>query len=129
MLAGLVQSTSALNPYTNPQGALDRHRNLVLDTMIQNLPEHAGELRAARETPLGILPQPRFDRPGLYCRRRRAFFCDYALEYLAKAGISKQDVARNGYLIKTTLDPGSGAGQTGDQCRRQPDARQGGWPA
>ena len=37
LLAGMVQSTSALNPYTNPQGALDR-RNLVLDTMIGNLP-------------------------------------------------------------------------------------------
>ena len=104
MLAGLVQSTSALNPYTNPQGALDR-RNLVLDTMIQNLPEHAGELRAARETPLGILPQPNSIAQGCIAAGDRAFFCDYALEYLAKAGISKQDVARNGYLIKTTLDP------------------------
>src|SRR5258705_350137 len=57
LLAGLVQSTSTLNPYTNPDGALAR-RNLVLDTMIDNLPEHAGELRAAKDQPLGILPQP-----------------------------------------------------------------------
>ncbi|MGV1086640.1 MAG: transglycosylase/D,D-transpeptidase PonA2 [Mycobacterium sp.] len=104
MLAGLVQSTSALNPYTNPQGALDR-RNLVLDTMIENLPEHADELRAARETPLGVLPQPNSIAQGCIAAGDRAFFCDYALEYLARAGISKQDVARNGYLIKTTLDP------------------------
>src|SRR5512144_1208161 len=54
LLAGLVQSTSTLNPYTNPDGALAR-RNLVLDTMIDNLPEHADELRAAKEQPLGIL--------------------------------------------------------------------------
>jgi membrane peptidoglycan carboxypeptidase len=104
LLAGLVQSTSALNPYTNPQGAFDR-RNLVLDTMIENLPEHGGELRAAREQPLGVLPQPNTLPQGCIAAGDRAFFCDYALEYLARAGISKEDVARNGYLIKTTLDP------------------------
>ncbi len=104
LLAGLVQSTSSLNPYTNPQGALDR-RNLVLDTMIENLPEHADELRAAREQPLGVLPQPNSLPQGCIAAGDRAFFCDYALEYLAQAGISKEDVARNGYLIKTTLDP------------------------
>jgi len=104
LLAGLVQSTSTLNPYTNPEGALDR-RNLVLDTMIQNLPEYADELRAAREQPLGILPRPSSVPQGCIAAGDRAFFCDYALEYLAKAGISKEDIARNGYLIKTTLDP------------------------
>lgn len=104
LLAGLVQSTTALNPYTNPKGALDR-RNLVLDTMIANLPEFADELGAAKAEPLGILPQPNSIPQGCIAAGDRAFFCDYALEYLAKAGISKQDVARNGYTIKTTLDP------------------------
>ncbi|MGI9125822.1 MAG: transglycosylase domain-containing protein, partial [Mycobacterium sp.] len=104
LLAGMVQSTTALNPYTNPQGALDR-RNLVLDTMIENLPDFADELRAAKEQPLGVLPQPTPLPQGCIAAGDRAFFCDYALEYLAKAGISKQDVARGGYLIKTTLDP------------------------
>ncbi|MCX6484181.1 MAG: transglycosylase/D,D-transpeptidase PonA2 [Mycobacterium sp.] len=104
LLAGLVQSTSALNPYTNPQGALDR-RNLVLDTMIENLPGYADELRAARDQPLGVLPQPNTLPQGCIAAGDRAFFCDYALEYLARAGISKEDVSHNGYLIKTTLDP------------------------
>ena len=45
LLAGMVQSTSTLNPYTNPDGALAR-RNLVLDTMIENMP--AGGRRTAR---------------------------------------------------------------------------------
>ncbi len=45
LLAGLVQSTSLLDPYTNPEGALQR-RNIVLDTMIENLPQQAD--RAAR---------------------------------------------------------------------------------
>src|ERR1700687_1442265 len=46
LLAGLVQSTSLLDPYTNPEGALQR-RNVVLDTMIENLPQQADPLRAA----------------------------------------------------------------------------------
>jgi len=104
LLAGLVQSTSMLDPYTNAEGALER-RNLVLDTMIENIPEHADELRAAKEEPLGILPQPNELPRGCIAAGDRAFFCDYAQEYLARAGISKEQLAKGGYLIRTTLDP------------------------
>jgi membrane peptidoglycan carboxypeptidase len=104
LLAGMVQSTSTLNPYTNPEGALAR-RNVVLDTMIENLPQHAEELRAAKAEPLGILPQPNELPRGCIAAGDRAFFCDYVLEYLARAGISKEQVAKGGYLIRTTLDP------------------------
>ncbi|AQT82194.1 penicillin-binding protein [Mycolicibacterium litorale] len=104
LLAGMVQSTSALNPYTNPDAALAR-RNVVLDTMIENLPEKADELRAARAAPLGVLPQPATLPQGCIAAGDRGFFCDYVLQYLARAGLSKDDVARNGYLIRTTLDP------------------------
>jgi membrane peptidoglycan carboxypeptidase len=104
LLAGMVQSTSTLNPYTNPEGALAR-RNVVLDTMIENIPEEAAALRAAKEKPLGVLPVPKELPRGCIAAGDRAFFCDYVLEYLARAGISKDQVARGGYLIKTTLDP------------------------
>ncbi len=104
LLAGIVQSTSALNPYTNPEAALAR-RNLVLDTLIDNEPKYADALRAAREQPLGILPQPNTLPQGCIAAGDRGFFCDYVLQYLARAGLSKDDVARNGYLIRTTLDP------------------------
>lgn len=104
LLAGMVQSTSTLNPYTNPDGALAR-RNLVLDTMIDNLPQDAAALRDAKEQPLGVLPVPMELPRGCIAAGDRAFFCDYALEYLARAGISKEQVAKGGYLIKTTLDP------------------------
>jgi membrane peptidoglycan carboxypeptidase len=104
LLAGVVQSTSSLNPYTNPQAALQR-RNVVLDTMMQNLPQRAAELRAAKAEPLGVLPQPK-ELPGsCITAGDRGYFCDYVLEYLARAGISKDQVARAGYLIRTTLDP------------------------
>src|ERR1700741_1514744 len=104
LLAGMVQSTSALNPYTNPDGALAR-RNLVLDTMIQNIPQEADALRAAKAQPLGILPQPNELPRGCIAAGDRAFFCDYVQEYLSRAGISKEQVARGGYLIRTTLNP------------------------
>jgi membrane peptidoglycan carboxypeptidase len=104
LLAGMVQSTSTLNPYTNPEGALAR-RNLVLDTLIQNLPDKAAELQKARAAPLGVLPKPAPLPQGCIGAGDRAFFCDYALSYLARAGIDQEDLARNGYLIRTTLDP------------------------
>ncbi|MEO3756842.1 transglycosylase/D,D-transpeptidase PonA2 [Mycobacterium sp. B14F4] len=104
LLAGMVQSPTSLNPYVNPQGALER-RNLVLSTMMQNLPQHADELRAAKAAPLGVLRQPNQLPGGCIAAGDRGFFCEYALAYLARAGIGKEQVARGGYLIRTTLDP------------------------
>jgi membrane peptidoglycan carboxypeptidase len=104
LLAGMLKSTSALNPYTNPDGALQR-RNVVLDTMIDNLPQYSGELHAAKAQPLGVLPQPNELPGGCVAAGDNGFFCDYVLDYLARAGISKEQVARGGYLIRTTLDP------------------------
>ncbi|BBB39820.1 transglycosylase/D,D-transpeptidase PonA2 [Mycobacteroides abscessus] len=104
LLAGMVQSTSGLNPYVNPERALAR-RNLVLDTMIANSPDKKGELLAAKAQPLGVLPQPNELPRGCIAAGDRAFFCDYVLDYLAKSGISKDQVMKGGYLIRTTLDP------------------------
>jgi membrane peptidoglycan carboxypeptidase len=104
LLAGMVQSPTSLNPYINPQGALER-RNLVLNTMMNNLPQHADELRVAKSEPLGVLPQPNQLPGGCIAAGDRGFFCEYALAYLARAGIGKEQVARGGYLIRTTLDP------------------------
>ncbi|WP_280317028.1 penicillin-binding protein [Nocardia wallacei] len=104
MLAGMVQSSSKLNPYTNPQGVLDR-RNIVLDTMIQNIPSRAEEFRAAKTEPLGVLPDPKGLPRGCIAAGDRGFFCDYALQYLANSGISKEQIDKGGYTIRTTLDP------------------------
>nr|WP_206038049.1 penicillin-binding protein [Rhodococcus sp. HNM0569] len=104
MLAGMVQSSSALNPYTNPEGVTAR-RNTVLDTMIANIPERAAEFRAAKDEPLGVLPEPKTLPRGCIAAGDRGFFCDYALQYLAEAGLSREQIDRGGYLIKTTLDP------------------------
>jgi membrane peptidoglycan carboxypeptidase len=104
LLAGMVQSTSLLDPYTNPEAALQR-RNVVLDTMVENLPQYGDELRAAKAQPLGVLPHPNQLPAGCIAAGDRGFFCDYVLKYLARAGVNKEQVARGGYLIRTTLDP------------------------
>lgn len=104
LLAGLVKSTSIFDPYNNPQAAMER-RSVVLDTMIENLPAQADELRAAKVAPLGVLARPSQLPGGCVAAGDRGFFCDYVLDYLAKAGISKEQVARGGYVIRTTLDP------------------------
>ncbi|MFT3898861.1 MAG: transglycosylase domain-containing protein [Gordonia sp. (in: high G+C Gram-positive bacteria)] len=104
MLAGLVQSSSALNPYTNPKGATER-RNLVLDTMVDVFPEHKDEIEKAKKEPLGILPQPKVAQQGCISAKNSGFLCDYALKFLAENGMSRNTVMRGGYTIRTTLDP------------------------
>ena len=105
LLAGMVQSPTSLGPlHQPPYGALQR-RNIVLDTMIENLPQQADQLRAAKAEPLGVLPQPNKLPGGCIAADENGFFCDYVLEYLARAGVSKEQVARGGYLIRTTLEP------------------------
>jgi membrane peptidoglycan carboxypeptidase len=104
LLAGMVKSTTSFDPYTNPQNALQR-RNVVLDTMIENLPQHGESLRAAKTEPLGVLPRPNELPGGCLAAQENGFFCDYVLEYLARAGISSKQVAGAGYLIRTTLEP------------------------
>ncbi|WP_040514697.1 transglycosylase domain-containing protein, partial [Gordonia amarae] len=63
LLAGTVQSSEALNPYTNPEGSLER-RNTVLDTMITNFPEMRAEIEKAQAEPLGVLRKPRTPQQG-----------------------------------------------------------------
>ncbi|MEE3851585.1 penicillin-binding protein [Gordonia sp. LSe1-13] len=104
MLAGMVQSSSALDPYTNPEAATSR-RNTVLDTMIENFPERREELVAAKEAPLGVIPDPQTPTQGCIGADANGFFCDYALQFLAENGISRDSVMRGGYIIRTTLDP------------------------
>lgn len=104
LLAGMVQSSTALNPYTNPAAALKR-RNTVLDTMIENFPNRAAELIKAKSSPLGVVPNPHTPTQGCIAAQGNGFFCDYALQFLAENGMSRDSVMRGGYIIRTTLDP------------------------
>ncbi|EFV14322.2 penicillin-binding protein [Segniliparus rugosus] len=106
MLAGMVQSSSLLNPYTNPDGVTER-RNTVLDTLIKNVPARAAEFRAAQQEPLGVLPEPQHLPHGCIEANPNnvGFFCAYVVQYLQESGLSEEQIERDNLVVKTTLDP------------------------
>lgn len=104
LLAGVVQSTSALDPYTNPEGAKHR-RNDVLQSRVTAGTLSQAEADKAKKQPLGVLKKPNGEANGCIGAGDAGFFCDYVLEYLEGKGLSVDDIATGGYTIKTTLDP------------------------
>lgn len=104
LLAGLVNSPTALNPVTNPEEALHR-RGLVIDSMEQQdrITEKAAE--RARNEPLGVRdPIPTVPNGCVGAGPKDGFFCKYVLDYLERAGFTEEQLKRGGYTIKTTLD-------------------------
>ncbi|MBC2682403.1 penicillin-binding protein [Corynebacterium sp. 4HC-13] len=103
-LAGVVQSTSSLDPYTNPDRAKDR-RNAVLQARVAAGTLTQADADQAAAQPLGVLKEPRTLPNGCIGAGGSGFFCDYVMDWLAKQGLNQDDVASGGYTIKTTLDP------------------------
>lgn len=104
MLAGMVQSSEYLNPWTNTQAVVDR-RNQVLNAMaaMGKITEEEAEKYSKED--LGVLKKPATLPNGCIGAGNKGFFCDYALKYLEGRGI-KRDMLENGsYTIRTTLDP------------------------
>ena len=104
LLAGLVQQTSGLNPYTNPDGALYR-RNDVLNAMADTGSISRAQADDAIATDLGVLPEPNRLPQGCIAAGDSGFFCDYVIEYLAEHGLDRAALSRGGYTVRTTLDP------------------------
>ena len=104
LLAGLVQQTSGLNPYTNPDGAMAR-RNDVLRAMADTGAITQAQANDAIATDLGVLPEPNRLPQGCIAAGDRGFFCDYVIDYLATHGLDRTKLSRGGYTVKTTLDP------------------------
>lgn len=103
MLAGMIQSTSRFNPYTNPEETKQRR-----DTVIRTMAETGAITRAESvqyiAEPLGVLERPNSLPRGCITAGDRGFFCDYVLQYLDENGLSRKMVERGGYTIRTTLD-------------------------
>ncbi|HIW92051.1 MAG TPA: penicillin-binding protein [Candidatus Corynebacterium avicola] len=104
MLAGMVQSTSLLNPYTNPDGVMDR-REAVLDAMVNTGDLGPEERARLGEEPLGIEESPNSEPNGCIGAGNAGFYCDYVLSYLANHDLDTETLARGGYTIRTALDP------------------------
>ncbi|MET9231428.1 penicillin-binding protein [Lentzea sp. NPDC003310] len=104
MLAGMVNSPSALDPEAYPDKALDR-RNKVIDRMVENdkLSRDAGE--AAKKEGLGLQNPVRTPPNGCVgAGPENGFFCSYVVNYLQRAGFSEEQLRTGGYTIQTTLD-------------------------
>ncbi len=120
LLAGMVQSTSALNPYTNPEGVLAR-RNLVLDTLIANLPDRADETSRREGPAAGHPAQAQPAATGLH-RRGRSRVLLRLRAVLSRARRHRQGTGRT----KRLPDPhharpqGAGLRQAGDRQGREP---------
>ena len=104
MLAGMVQSSSALNPFTAKE-AVTKRRNLVLDSLVAFGKLSEADAAKYKQSELGVLDEAKRLPRGCIASGNRAFFCDYALKYLESHGLAQEDVLRGGYTIQTTLDP------------------------
>lgn len=104
MLAGMVQSSEYLNPYTNYEGVVNR-RNVVLQSMVSYGAIDQAAADAYKEEPLGVLESPALMQNGCIGAGDRGFFCDYALTYLEEKGLDPDALRTDEYTIRTTLDP------------------------
>ncbi|QQQ76700.1 penicillin-binding protein [Saccharothrix sp. 6-C] len=104
MLAGMVNSPSALDPEVFPEKALER-RNQVIDKMVENDKLSRDAAAAAKAEPLGLATPVRTPPSGCVgAGPEHGFFCSYVLNYLARNGFSQEQLKTGGYTIRTTLD-------------------------
>lgn len=102
-LAGVVQSSSILDPYANPDAALQR-RNAVLDARVQTGTLSPDQANAFKQEGLGVLDEPRRLDLGCIGAGDSGFFCDFALQWLENHDLPADKISQGGYTIKTTLD-------------------------
>ncbi|ATE52056.1 transglycosylase domain-containing protein [Actinosynnema pretiosum] len=104
MLAGMVNSPSALDPEVFPEKALER-RNQVIDKMVENDKLSRDAAFEAKREPLGLAEPVRTPPNGCVgAGPENGFFCSYVVEYLERNGFSIEQLKIGGYTVRTTLD-------------------------
>jgi membrane peptidoglycan carboxypeptidase len=106
LLAGLVNNPSAYDPWNHADKAIQR-RNLVLDRMVENQKLAKADADKFKAEPLGVVVGGP-NKPAANCvgaGPEAGFFCQYAEDYLLKAGMTRDELYAGGLTIKTTLDP------------------------
>ena len=110
LLAGMVNNPNLYDPYDHPQQAKDR-RDVVIAAMAQVGSITPAQAAAATAAPLDVRPDGPVV-PGGTCMAAApdaGFFCQYAVDYLEKAGMTADRLATGGYTIRTTMDPAASA--------------------
>ncbi len=104
VLAGMVNSPSALDPEVFPDKAFKR-RNDVLDMMVLNEKLGRDEAEAFKREPI-VLQQPVRTLPNgcVGAGPEYGFFCSYVVNYLTTSGFSLEQLKTGGYTIRTPLD-------------------------
>lgn len=107
LLAGLVRSPNAYNPFLDRQAAIDR-RDVVVNRMLEL---HLVSARDAREVKKSELQLKKNDVANGCVNTKAPWFCDYLFRYLVQdKDLGKTEDARKslilggGLTIKTTLD-------------------------
>ncbi|WP_336030791.1 penicillin-binding protein [Geodermatophilus sp. FMUSA9-8] len=104
LLAGLVQSPTYDDPFTDPEAATAR-RNEVLSRMAEQGMVGAAEATAAQAAPLDLAPAPA-PRRGCVQASVGPFVCDFVQRYLIQElGLTQEQLDNGGYVVQTTLDP------------------------
>ena len=108
MLAGMVQSPSVYNPFTNPEGTQAR-RDTVLAAMLKNGKISQAEYDEAVAGGLDLNPQT--VTSGCTGAETAQYFCSYVEQTILQSDAFGSDVkersrllARGGLTIRTTLD-------------------------
>lgn len=99
LLAGLLQSPSALDPYKNYDGAITR-RNTVLAKMKELGMISEGEYSAAINENIQLE-----DGGGSFIKREYPYYVDAVLnEAISKYGLTQEEILTRGYSIYTEMD-------------------------
>jgi membrane peptidoglycan carboxypeptidase len=103
LLAGLAQSPTDDDPFTDPEAATGR-RNEVLARMAEQGYVDQAQAAAAQAAPLGLDPAPA-PRRGCAEATVGAFVCDFVQRHLIQdLGLTQEQLDNEGYVIQTTLD-------------------------
>ncbi|HWO66794.1 MAG TPA: transglycosylase domain-containing protein [Umezawaea sp.] len=104
VLAGMVNSPSALDPEAYPEKAFAR-RNEVMDKMVETGKLDRGEAGEMKKQPI-VLRQPvrTLANGCVGAGPEYGFFCSYVVNYLVTAGFNLEQLKTGGYTVRTTLD-------------------------
>ncbi|MDF1507878.1 PBP1A family penicillin-binding protein [Robertmurraya sp. DFI.2.37] len=99
LLAGLLQSPSARDPYKHLDRAIER-RNVVLSRMLENKLISEAEYEAAKKEEVHLE-----DGGGSFIKRDYPFYVDAVLdEAIGKYGLTQEEILTRGYQIYTNMD-------------------------
>lgn len=100
MLAGIVSSPSARDPYQHPQAALQRMKEVLQQMFVQGYitsDQRAESVRKAQE--------PDFLNHGSVNNRLAPHFSNYVqTELMERLHVKREDLSRAGLIVQTTLD-------------------------